>query len=224
MQTKTKIIIAAGVVLVLVGTGLAVASSRRKKQQQSSVPGSQQQNTVISIPGQVYNGLTISQTKALQQKLNSFISSGKLGRVLGWLEGNAPTNYEFKTENGSVYYRYMFEGKQRGWFKYSSASPDVAKQAYNAWMSSGMNNAAKAGAKVLNVITAASSALATFQNTINRNLSNGSLAVDGVYGANTKAVVAALQVYLNATKKLNLTVDGLYGKNTDNATGWRIIA
>ena len=67
-----------------------------------------------------------------------------------------------------------------------------------------------------------SNALENMKTTIAPNLTNGSLVVDGKYGKNTKAVVSALQIYLNAVKGSNLTVDGKYGKNTDAATGWHI--
>lgn len=229
MTTKKKIVITTAIVLVLTATGLVVASKMRKKSEADS-GGSTTSNT-ISIPGQVYNGLTISQTRALQGKLNSFIQSGALGCVLGWLEGNAPTNYEFRTEaSGKVYYRYMFEGKQRGWFLYQQGSPDIAKQAYAAWVAAGKPDAQGGGYPASSITNAISNAvvptvaaLSTFRNTIQSNLTNGSLAVDGVYGKNTMAVVKALQIYLNATKKSGLQIDGKYGKSTDAATGWHIL-
>ena len=65
-------------------------------------------------------------------------------------------------------------------------------------------------------------AIEQFRTEIQPALKNGKLAVDGLYGNNTMAVVKALQIYLNGVKNAGLIVDGKYGTKTDSATGWGI--
>lgn len=186
LSKGTKIGITVGVIAILTAAGIIVYKKVKKKKESAAAKTGSEAESESTTPavsnGVVWTGLNETQTRTLQTKLNDFISSGKLGMVLGWLGLG-------------------------GWWSdmYDSVTNYVTNMFYP-------------GTELAN----SSNALAVMKTSIAPNLTNGSLFVDGKYGNNTKAVVAALQVYLNTTKGTKLTVDGKYGKNTDAATGWHI--
>ena len=239
-----------GGVAVVGGTAAVIIVNKKKKKKeedakkQDSNGGSTSKKTSNGV---LYSGINKEQTKALQQKLNAFIASGALGQVmeLFGLEGGSPQEFIFKTDlNDKPYYRHRYAGATiwsswcNWWTGYAN---DGSNTAYARWIKDGkpegviypedggdpkIENPAKSEnsdtATSNETKTSGGSAIEVFKNSITNALTNGALVVDGAYGKNTMAVVSALQIYLNATKKSGLTVDGKYGPKTDAATGWGI--
>ena len=144
--------------------------------------------------------------------------------------------------NDTISYRYRSNSSKpwSSWCRYLSWCPnDGGNKAYERWVQDGkpvgvaypisggdgiMDNTTTAAAtttsNTVDVPISTGNAIEQFKAAIQPSLTNNALKVDGAYGKNTMAVVAALQLYLNATKNAGLQVDGKYGPKTDAATGW----
>lgn len=236
--------------IAVVGGAAAIIVVKNKKKKESESKETESSTKKISN-GVLYTGITSAQTKTLQAKLNDFIGSGALGQVAELFGIGAVTAWEYvftqeKSGNVSYAFRSVTDGKASAWSEWKDygwgiTCSNACSRAKKAWDAAGNpegviydgngeasveNPAASTSKDVVSNTTQAAtgSALDVFKTSIQKSLTNGALKVDGAYGKNTMAVVSALQIYLNATKKSGLTVDGKYGPKTDAATGWGICA